>query len=106
MRYSKDLRPRVVKYVRQGGSKVSAAERFGVSRQVVYNWLARGDDYSPSKPGPRQTHKLNWEALRKGIEEQPDRIVTEWAALFGVGTTAIHYALGRMRLSRKKNLAL
>jgi transposase len=106
MRYSEDLRRKVVKYVRQGGSKTEAARRFGVGRPAVYEWLALGDDLSAQKPGPKKAHKLDWEALRRGVNEHPERMKTEWAQHFGVGTTAIHYAMKQMRLSRKKNVAI
>jgi transposase len=106
MRYSKDLRRRVVKFVRQGGSKTEAARRFGISRPTVYEWLALGDDLAAAKPGPKKAHKLDWEALRKGVEREPEKMITEWAREFGVGTTAINYAMRRMKLSRKKNVAL
>lgn len=106
MRYSKDLRRRVVKYVRQGGSKAEAARRFGVSRPTVYEWLALGDDLSAKKPGPKKAHKLDWAALRQAVEKQPEKMKTEWAGEFRVSTTAIHYAMRRMKLSRKKNVAV
>lgn len=106
MQYSEDLRRRVVKYVRQGGRKIDAAKRFGVCRAIVYRWLDRGDDLAPKKPGPEKAHKLDWEALRKAVEERPDAMKTEWAREFGVGTTAISYAMCKMKLSRKKNVAV
>jgi transposase len=106
MQYSEDLRRRVVKYVRQGGRKVEAAKRFGVCRAVVYQWLERGANLAPKKPGPKKAHKLDWEALRKAVEERPETMKTEWAREFGVGTTAINYAMRKMNLSRKKNVAL
>ena len=106
MRYSKDLRRRVVKYVRQGGSKAEAARQFGVSRPTVYEWLALGNDLSAQKPGPKKAHKLDWEVLRQAVEKQPEKMKTEWAREFRVGTTAINYAMRRMNLSRKKNVAV
>ncbi len=37
--YGLDLRRRVVSFVKAGGSKVEAAQRFGVARKTVYNYL-------------------------------------------------------------------
>ena len=105
MQYSEDLRRKVVKYVRQG-RKVDAVKHFGVCRAVIYRWLACGDDLAPKKPGPKKAHKLDWAALRRSVEAQPETMKTEWAREFGVGTAAIHYAMHRMKLSRKKNVAL
>lgn len=106
MRYSEDLRRRVIKYIGNGGRKVEAAKRFGVCRATIYEWLKLGDDLAPGKTGPKAAHKLDWEALRKGIEKNPEKMITEWAREFGVGTTAINYAMRRMKLSRKKNVAV
>ena len=106
MRYSEDLRRRVVNYIGAGGSKAEAARRFGVCRATIYVWLKRGDDLVPGKPSPKRAHKLDWEVLRKRVEAQPDNMITHWAKAFGVSTTAIHYALRRMALSRNKNGAV
>ena len=106
MRYSEDLRRRVIKYIGEGGRKVEAAKRFGVCRATIYEWLKLGEDLSAQKPGPKSAHKLDWEALREGVEKNPEKMITEWAREFGVGTTAISYAMRRMKLSRKKNVAV
>ncbi|MCK5555420.1 MAG: helix-turn-helix domain-containing protein, partial [Alphaproteobacteria bacterium] len=93
-----------VKYVRQGGKKVEAAKRFGVCRATIYQWLALGDDLTPRKTGPKKAHKLDWEVLRKAVEKRPETMQKEWAREFGVSKTAIHYAMRRMKLTRKKNV--
>lgn len=37
--YGLDLRQRIVRFVNGGGSKAEAAQRFGVARKTVYNYL-------------------------------------------------------------------
>ena len=41
MSYSKDLRTRVIDYIENGGSILSAARIYKVGRSTVYRWLAR-----------------------------------------------------------------
>ena len=39
MRYSLDLRKRVLDFIQAGGSKTEAAKRFNVGRTTIYKWL-------------------------------------------------------------------
>lgn len=103
MRCSTDLRKRVIEFVRDGGSKAEAARRFEVSRASVYNWLKSSDGLSYKRPGPRGPRRLDWEALRRQVEQYPDRTQKERAHHFGVSRHCIWHALQRMKLSRKKN---
>ncbi|MDE5119190.1 MAG: IS630 transposase-related protein, partial [Trichodesmium sp. St19_bin1] len=41
MSYSKDLRTRVIDYIENGGSILSAARIYKVGRSTIYRWLAR-----------------------------------------------------------------
>lgn len=102
MRYGTDLRRRVVSFVAGGGSKEEAARRFGISRWCVYDWVKRGKDLSAAKPGPKGATKLDWDKLAKAVEKRPDAMLKELAEQFGVGTTAVWYALQQMKLFRKK----
>jgi putative transposase len=102
MRCSKDIRKRVLSFVGEGGSKAEAARRFEVSRASVYNWLSKSDGLSYEKPGPRKPHKLDWQALRKAVEQHPERMLKEHAKQFGVSTVAIWKACERMKLTHKK----
>lgn len=102
MSYSIDLRERVVNFVKNGNSKASASRRFSVSIWCVFDWLKR-DDLSPC-PAVRRQGKLDWEALRQDVVQNPDTILRERAIKFGVRINAIHYALKKMKLTHKKRL--
>ena len=52
-----------------------------------------------------KAHKLDWAALRAGIDQKPERMMTEWAKEFSVVPASIHDAMRRINLSRKKNVA-
>jgi transposase len=101
MAHSVDLRERVVRFVRGGGSKAEAARRFSVARSCVYDWLQR-KTLEPKAHG-RRHRKLNWQALARHVEEHPEAILRERAAHFGVQINSIWYALRQMQLSHKKN---
>jgi len=107
MSHSVDLRRRVVSYVRGGGSKAEAARLFGVSRGRVYIWLGLGDKLATGlKPGPKGAHKLDEGRLQAELQKRPDIMLKELAALFHVRESTVHYGLKRLKISRKKNLAL
>jgi transposase len=106
MRCSQDLRKRVIEFVRGGGSKTAAAQRFQVSRSSVYTWTNVPDGLAYTRPGPKGPRRLDWEALRTHVEQQPDRTQKERARHFGVSRHCIWHALQQMRVSRKKNAGL
>lgn len=100
MPYSVDLRKRVLNFVEQGGSISKAAQIYQVGRATIYRWLSR-DDLTPTRV-KRRNRKLDWEALRKDVEQNPDTKLSERAKKFGVRTNAIFYALKEMKITRKK----
>jgi transposase len=103
MRCSGDLRKRVIDFVRGGGSKTEAARRFQVGRASVYRWVNAVEGLRYSRPGPHGPRRLEWEALRRQVQEQSDMTPKERAYHFGVSRHCIWYALQKMGLSRKKN---
>ncbi len=102
MRCSSDLRKRVVAFVRGGGSKAEAARRFGVGEASVYRWV-RPDGLKHERPGPKKSHKLDWEALRLHVDRHDDMTQGQRARHFGVSRFCIWNALQKMDLTRKKN---
>lgn len=105
MSYSKDLRERVVCFVREGGSKTEAVKIFSVSRAVIYIWL-KSASQSPQKTGPKGHSKLDPKKLKQLVEERPDAYLDELAVELNVSAFTVAYGLKRLRISRKKNHAL
>ena len=101
MTYSTDLRRRVVDFVAKGGSKAEASRRYEVSLWCVNDWCRR-KNLTPS-PQLGRKRKLDWKALARHIQENPDALLRERAQHFGVHTSAIGYAQKQMKLTRKKN---
>jgi len=87
MAYSLDLRKRVVDYVENGGGITKAAALFKVGRATIYRWLGR-EDLRATKVEHRE-RKIDWEALRKDVEENPEARLIERARKFGVRASAI-----------------
>jgi putative transposase len=100
MAYSLDLRTRVVEWVEKGGSVSRASKIYQVGRATIYRWMSRAD-LRPTKV-KRRKRKLDWEALAKDIEENPDSKLATRAEKFGVRPSAICYALKAMKTTRKK----
>ena len=50
----------------------------------------------------RRQRKMEWKALEKDVQENPDAKLIERAKKFGVHPTAIWYALKKIQITRKK----
>lgn len=101
MPYSLDLRKKVVEYVERGGGVTKATQIFQVSRASIYRWLNR-ENLEATKVKRRQG-KLNWEALKEDVKENPQHRLIDRAVKFKVQPSAILYALRQMKITRKKN---
>jgi transposase len=106
MAYSEDLRKRVLAFVQAGGSKTEAAERFGVSRAIIFLWCRTPEKTSASKPGPKGCWKVDLMVLKQKIEERPTAYQQELARGLGVSRSSIWRGLQKLRLTRKKNVSL
>ena len=100
MAYSIDYRRRVVSFVKEGGSKQEAARLFKVHPETVYEWLKRGEDLKP-RPAKTRRRKIDKEALRRHVHENPDALLRERALVFKVTPEAIWMALRAMKIVKK-----
>jgi len=75
MSYSFDLRRRVVLYVQDGGTKISASRQFKVSLWCVNDWCSRVH-LEPNKP-PGRPRKIDWDALATDIQKHPDKLLRD-----------------------------
>ena len=103
MRYSSDLRKRVLDFIAAGGSKSEASRRFCVSRPTIDKWLKSSDPLSYEKPGSRGPTRLDPTALRSHVAAFPDQTLAKRADHFQVSTFCIWYGLKRINCTRKKN---
>lgn len=107
MAHSEDLRRRVIKFIRQGGSKAEASRRYEIGLRTIHTWVGRGDDQKPRKPGPKGAHKIDMKKLASMVGSNgTDRMLKEIAKEFRVDQSAISKAFKRLGITRKKNHAL
>jgi transposase len=104
MTYSLDLRESVLRHIDNGCTLEAVSRLFSVGTTTIRNWKRLraqtgklGGSGRPCKP-----YKLDAEALKLYIKERPDAFLNEIASHFDVTTPAIHTAMKRMNITRKK----
>ncbi len=101
MSYSLDFRQHVFKLKQQEKLTFQqASERFGIPIRTLFRWQQR---IEPKTKRNKPSTKVDMEALRKDVEQHPDRYQSERAKAFGVRQSTICYALKRLGVSNKKN---
>ena len=81
-------------------SFVSIGKRFGMSPNTIYRWTKR---IEPKIKREKRSIKIDMEALKDDVRENPTLYQYERAAKFGVSQRSIGYALKRLGVSYKKN---
>ena len=83
MAYSLNLRDRVVRFIKAGGSKVEAHRHFGISLWCIRDWGNRPTlEATYSHQG--RPRKVDLEALRPYIQAHPAKLLRERAKHFNV----------------------
>lgn len=100
MSYSIDFRRKVLTIRdREGLSMEQAAQRFGISKQTVYNWTKQ---LIPCKTRNKPATKINMQALAEDVRRYPDAYQFERAKRLNVSVRGIGYALKRLGITYKK----
>ena len=104
-RRSNDLRLRVVEYVKNGASKTSAVKLFKVARQTIYEWLELDKKGELLKIDNYQTRvsKLDYDEIKKFIEQHPDFYYHEIGDHFGTSDENIRKICKKLQITVKKN---
>mgnify|MGYP003555070318 FL=1 len=76
-----------------------AAQRFGISKQTVYNWTKQ---LIPCKTRNKPATKINMQALAEDVRRYPDAYQFERAKRLNVSVRGIGYALKRLGITYKK----
>ena len=102
--YSLDLRERVIKYVEQGKSQLSAAKLFDLNLSTVNRWYVRykkeGHYYPRKRLGAKS--KIDPKALEMYVNANPDSKLKDLAETFGISLWGINYWLKKLNFSFKK----
>ena len=101
MTYSVQFRKKVLKLQASGESFIKLSERFKISTTTIGRWKKQ---LFPNKHRNKKPIKIDYEALKKDIEEHPDSYSYERALRFGVSVSGIKYAKKRLGISYKKNI--
>jgi transposase len=101
--YALDLRERVVKFLKAGGSKAEAARRFDLGRRTVYRYLAAAQKgaLAPKKSWGTW-RKLDPQKLQAHVKVHPDATLKELQTVFGVSHHAVWVRLGQLGFTLKK----
>ena len=103
MKYSIDLRLKVVSFVKQGNSRKSACQVFGIHINTLDKWLKMDQQGSLADPKPKRTFKkIDPAILSKKVAENPNFLLKDFAAFFQTSSAAIRKAFDRFKITRKK----
>lgn len=116
--YSTDLRQRAVSTALKGElTRAEVARQFDISEATLYTWLRRWKADATLEPlphagGPQPSlDKAGMKQLADLVGQNNDRTIDEYRALveerLGVSTSrsALHRALQKLKLARKKDAA-
>jgi transposase len=105
MAYSRDFIKRAVAYRQEGHTFEQLREAFGIPSATYYDWEEKLDNGYYNIKIKRERHrKIDKEALKQAVAEKPDAFLREYAQQFNCTSTAIHYALENLSITRKKRL--
>lgn len=99
MRYSVDLRLKIVNFVTKGKARKEACRIFGIHINTLDKCGSLAD---PSHR--RNFKKTNPELLLKKVAKNSGLILKGFAQIFKVSTVAIKGAFDRLKITRKKRL--
>ena len=101
--YGLDLRERIVSFVSAGGSKVEAAQRFGVARKTVYNYLTLDQAGKlPPKASWGSWKKFEPAKVRAYVAKHPDATLWEIGRAFQGTDVGALSALRLLGITLKK----
>ena len=101
MTYSSEFRNVVLKTKeREGLTFQEAAQRFAIGTTTLVRWVK---DPIVKTTRNKPATKIDMEKLRQDVVDYPDGYMHERAERLGVSRTCIQYALGRLRVTYKKN---
>jgi transposase len=105
MSYDKKFRESVLDFIDKGNTQETAHKLFGVGTTTIKEWkrLKHETGSLEARPLDRKGRKICAEELETYIAEHPHSYQNETAEHFGCTQPAVHYALKRLNITRKKN---
>ena len=100
MTYSIQFRKKVLKLEEAGDSFLKLSQRFKISTTTISRWKKQ---ITPNKHRNKKPVKIDYEALKRDIQDYPDSYSYERGLRLGVSASGIRYAKKRLGISYKKN---
>jgi len=93
-----------MEYLDEGHTWSQAQEAFKISTTAINSWRRKYKETGECKnvTPPRKAKKLDAEKLRSYVKKHPDAYLKEIGEAFGCSDTAVHKALRRLGITRKK----
>ena len=105
MSYGKDLRKRVLDFVKAGGGKAQASRLFKVHVSTIFIWLKQPAGHEAAKSRNTSSRTHDRQELARYIKSNPDKHLTEIAKHFNVSVGSISHSLKKLGITRKKRLS-
>ena len=104
MAYSIDYIKRAVAYRQEGHTFKELREAFGIPSATYYDWEEKlSGGYYEVQIKRERRRKIDKDALRQAVADNPDAFLRELAEQFGCSAPAVFYALQKHDITRKKN---
>jgi len=104
MAYCVPFRRCVLDFCSSAGNSLREASRiFKISATTILHWKRLDSAGSLEVKRNRANRKLDLEALKFLLAQQPDQLQSEMAEYFGVGENTIRRGLKKIGYKRKKN---
>ena len=98
-----DYIKRAVAYKQEGHTLRELQEAFGIPGQTYYTWKERLESgFYDTKVKQVRSGKIDKEALKQMVQENPDAYLYELAEPFGCTAQAVFYMLENMDITIKK----
>jgi len=105
MAYSIDFIKRAVAFRQEGHTFAQLREAFDIPSATYYDWEAKlNNGHFDITIKRERNRKIDKETLKQAVAERPDAFLKEYAEQFSCTPTAVHYALKKLNITRKKRL--
>ena len=99
-----DYKLRAVAYKNEGHTFKELKEAFKIPAETYYQWKEKLENgYYETKTVRERKRKINKDALKQMVAENPDVFLRELAGKFNCTESAVFYALKKLNVTRKKN---
>ena len=104
MSYPMKYRERTIEYRKAGHTLEETHQTYKVAIATIRKWekQLKEEGNLEKKPLHRSYKKINPEKLKAYVSEHPDAYQREIAEEFGCSAVAIHLAMKRLKITRKK----